>query len=81
MLQQFEDLSPLDFSFWGQALAHVIRCQPNTIEELKSIVEDFANSISKDKLIKMARHTRKRAELCIEANGGHFEHLSHKIGS
>ena len=65
---------------FGVKPAHVIRCQPNTIEKLKSIVEDFANSFSKDKLIKMARNTRKREELSIEANGVHFEHLTHKIG-
>ena len=38
------DLSPLDFSFWGQAMAHVVRCQPATIPELKQVVEDFASN-------------------------------------
>ena len=35
--------------------------------------------ISKDQLIKMARHTRKRAELCVKVVGGHFEHFVHKV--
>ena len=26
------DLNPLDFSFWSQAMAHVVRCQPTTLE-------------------------------------------------
>ena len=36
------DLSPLDFSFWSQAIAHITRCEPSTLTELKKIVEDFA---------------------------------------
>ena len=29
------DLNPLDFSFWSQAISHVVRCQPTTLEQLK----------------------------------------------
>ena len=72
------DLSPLDFSLWGQALAHVVRCQPKTIDELKAIVNDFAVNLGEEKIRSMARHTRKRAELCCQVRGGHFEHLMQK---
>ena len=72
------DLSPLDFSLWGQAMAHVVRCQPKTIDELKAIVNDFAVNMGEEKIRSMARHTRKRAELCCQVRGGHFEHLMKK---
>ena len=72
------DLSPLDFSLWGQALAHVVRCKPKTIDELKIIVNDFTVNLGEEKIRSMARHTRKRAELCCQVRGGHFEHLLQK---
>ena len=72
------DLSPLDFLLWGQALAHVVRCQPKTIDELKAIVNDFAVNLGEEKIRSMARLTRKRAELCCQVRGGHFEHLMQK---
>lgn len=69
------DLSPLDFSFWSQAMMHVNQHNPTTIGELKLSVENFANNIEPEIIRKMARNTRKRAALCIQADGGHFEHL------
>ena len=56
-------------------MAHVVRCQPKTIDELKAIVNDFAVNLGEEKIRSMARHTRKRAELCCQVRGGHFEHL------
>ena len=69
------DLNPLDFSFWSQAMAHVLRCKPDTLENLKSVVEDFALNFDPQKALKMARNVRYRAELCRSQGGGHFEDL------
>ena len=69
------DLNPLDFSFWSQAMAHVVRCEPNTLEDLKTVMEDFAENLDPEKARSMARHARYRAELCRGQNGGHFEDL------
>ena len=69
------DLTCLDFSFWPQAQDEVVRRQPQTLSQLKDVVEDFARNISEDQLRRMARHTRRRAELCCAERGGHFEHL------
>ena len=43
------DLNPLDFSFWSQAMAHVVRCEPPTLQELKEVVEDFAINFNPEK--------------------------------
>ena len=69
------DLAPMDVRFWPASISEVIRCQPQTVDELKSVVEDWAANISEDELRKMAHNIKKRAQYCINANGGHFEHL------
>ena len=72
------DLSPLDYSFWGQAMAHVVWTKPYTLEELKGEVEDFARHFDPDKARRMAKHCRYRAQLCVSVVNGHFEHLIKK---
>ena len=75
------DLNPLDFSFWSQAMAHVVRCQPITLEDLKAVVNDFATNFDPEKARSMARHARYRWELCRRQKGGHFEDLLRKRSS
>ena len=58
------DLNPLDFSFWSQAMAHVYRCKPDTLENLKEGVDNFAVNFDPEKALKMARNVRYRAQLC-----------------
>ena len=48
--------------------------------ELKNMVEGFTRHLDGDMLRRMARHVRKRAQLCTSVNGGHFEHLISKKG-
>jgi hypothetical protein len=50
------DLSPLDFSFCNQAMVHVRKHQPRTLDDLKKKVEEFAAGISEDQLRRMVRH-------------------------
>ena len=69
------DLSPLDFSFWNQAMQHVRKQQPHTLQHLKRQVELFASEVAEQQLRSMARHVRKRAALCVQEKGSHFEHL------
>ena len=45
-------------------MAHVVRCEPETIDQLKTVVEGFARNMDEASLRKIARHTRRRAELC-----------------
>ena len=53
----------------------VYRCQPTSHADLKSVVEDFAAKIDEENVRKMAHNVNKRAALCRDQNGGHFEHL------
>ena len=69
------DLSPLDFWFWGPCETYVYSKQPENFEELKAYVAEYAASIPEDLVHRVYQNMRKRARACIEAEGGHFEHL------
>ena len=49
--------------------------KPKTIMELKSVVENFVAEISKEVLWSVADNFIKRAKMCHENDGGHFEYL------
>ena len=69
------DLNPLDFTFWGQAMQKVWKAKPSTIKQLKKVVADYFAGLDSDFINKCVRNMKKRAHLCIQENGGHFEHL------
>ena len=69
------DLNPLDYTFWGQAMAKVWEIKPKTIPELKAVVEQYFASLTSDFIKKCVLNIKKRANLCISQKGGHFEHL------
>ena len=69
------DLNPLDFCFWGLAMAEVWKQKPKTIPALKKVVEDFFKNLGPDFVKNCVLNIRKRAQLCVQENGGHFEHL------
>ena len=68
------DLNPLDFYFWGFAMAEVFRQKPATIAELKQIVEDLARELSGEIIRTVMANFRRRCEACLEADGGAFEY-------
>ena len=43
-------------------MAHVIRCEPFTIAELKTVVKEFAVNMSEEEVRKMVRNTKKRTD-------------------
>ena len=59
-------------------MAHVIRHEPSTIAELKTVIEDFAVNMSEEEVWKMVRNTKRKAELCRDNFGGHLKHLLKK---
>ena len=69
------DLNPLDFFFWGHAMNHVYRVKPGSIEDLKSIVNDFAKCMNSSLIKEVCGSARGRFMKVREADGGHFEHL------
>ena len=54
---------------------HVFRSQLVTIENLKSVVNDFARNMSREMIHKACKSAYVRFENLREMKVGHFEHL------
>ncbi|KAJ4437429.1 hypothetical protein ANN_17573 [Periplaneta americana] len=71
------DLNPLDFYLWGHLKSLVYSFPVPDLESLRNRIvacsEDICNTPGVwDRVLRSMRH---RCEVCIEAGGGHFEHL------
>ena len=71
----YPDLTPMDFFFWNQASNYLGKVKPGSLCEMKRAVEDFAANLEEEAIRKMCRNAGKRAQACVTAEGGHFEHL------
>lgn len=69
------DLTPLDFFLWGLLKDKVYVTAPVDIEDLKVRIQDAIRSIHGHTINKVLRSIQKRCLLCIQQDGGHFEHL------
>ena len=49
--------------------------QPKDIQELKSALTKIWDELSQDEICKLITDFRKRLRACVNAEGGHFEHL------
>lgn len=70
------DLTPLDYFLWGYLKDKVYVRPLVDVEDLKTRIRDECRNISEETLRNVTtRELLHRAECCLEANGGHFEHL------
>ena len=69
------DLNPLDFAMWSIIKDRVYDQRVETIDALKARITDVCNNFEQEILQNINRNFHKRVELCIQENGGHFEHL------
>ena len=71
------DLNPLDYSVWGIFENHVNHVNPQDKIGLINTVNEAANELfmDQDLVRKIILNIKKRAKLCVEQKGGHFEHL------
>ena len=67
------DLTPMDFSFWGNVKFLVAQKKPENTEELRSSIIDVMNNFEVDLIIKMCQDVNERCRKCISKNGGRFE--------
>ena len=74
------DLSPLDFSIWGNLKAKVYTAPlPQTIEELQQKIRVSVQDMRHSYIEKCVHHMKTRATLCLQQNGGHFEGLKIRL--
>ena len=69
------DLTPLDFFLWGTIKEYVYRTPINNVQELRDRIDEAFATITPEMLQRSRENLIRRAQLCIEMNGGHFEHL------
>lgn len=69
------DLTVLDFYFWGRVKDLVFQSRPTTRENMILRIQNAINSLSRVEIETAVFSTRRRVELCLEHDGGHFEHL------
>lgn len=69
------DLTPLDYFVWGHIKEHVYKERINTRPELQNKIIEAIATISPEMIQNALNSLLRRARLCIECDGGHFEHL------
>jgi hypothetical protein len=71
------DLNPLDFHVWGVMLHRYQQLQPkpSNTAELRDALETIWNDLPQAAIQKAVLAFRKRLQACINAEGGHFEHV------
>jgi hypothetical protein len=70
------DLNPLDFFLWGHVKNVVYRHPIDTEEQqLKGRIQEAFATITPEMVRNSKRSLLRRARLCLQMNGGHFEHL------
>ena len=69
------DLTPPDFYLWGRVKEVAYKREPRTIPELKAAVTACVRAVTTEECRRVLEEVRRRAEICLARNGGHFEHL------
>lgn len=69
------DLTPPDFFLWGYLKNIVYRDKSSTLDELRNRIEQACAELEPLMLKKACRKVADRLELCITAEGGHFENF------
>ena len=71
------DINPLDYCVWGVMLAAYQKHKPNptTKAQLREVLQEIWDNMSQDCINKAVLGVRKRLRACVQADGGHFEHV------
>ena len=66
------DLTPPDFYLWGYLKSKVYARTPETIPQLKKIIEEEMRAIPLEQIQRSCRAVHRRLHKCIKAGGGHI---------
>ena len=69
------DLTPPNFYLWGKLKGSVYADNPRTTDELKQKITSVIQNIQPDELERVFQNTQRRARLCLQVNGAHFQQL------
>ena len=69
------DLTPPDFFLWGYLKGRVYQNKPRTIDTLKANITEEIQALTADVLARIFQNMARRVQSCLDANGGHFQHM------
>ena len=69
------DLTALEFYSWGVLKNIVYAMKPETLQELKGEIQNACRNIPVETTQNVCNSVVRRYPKCIDARGGHFEHL------
>ncbi|GBM69740.1 hypothetical protein AVEN_75384-1 [Araneus ventricosus] len=67
------DLTPLNFFLWGHIKGQVYATPPPTLQDLRRRITDPCASVTPTMFHNVQREIQSRVQMCIVANGEHFE--------
>jgi len=71
------DLNVLDYFIWGHIKALVENVRESSEDEVRDAILAAFNTITPDMVQRATQQIVRRAELCLQARGKHFEQLLH----
>lgn len=69
------DLNPLDFFLWGCLKDQVNKNDKANIQELEDMIAENVARITPEMIAETRNNLIRRLRLCVQCDGGHFEHL------
>ena len=69
------DLTPPDYFLWVYLKGRVYRNKPRTIDALKVNITEEIQSVTADVLATFFQNMARQVQSCVDANGGHFQHM------
>jgi len=69
------DLTPPDYFLWGYLKGRVHQNKPRTIDALKANITEEIQAVTVDVLARTFQNMARRVQSCLDANGGHFQHM------
>ena len=69
------DLNPVDYRIWSVVQQRVYQSWLHDIDELKQRLQQVWRDVDQSITDNAVDEWRKRLRACVQAKGGHFEHL------
>ena len=69
------DLTPPGYFLWGYLKRRVYHSKPRTIDALKANITEDIQAVTADVLARTFQNMARRFQSCLDANGGHFQHV------
>ena len=73
--QRSPDLTPSDYFLWGYLKGRVCQNKPRTIDAFIANITEEIQTVTADVLARIFQNMARRVQSCLDANGGHFQHM------